>query len=240
MIWFGKLAGSPPTPLLRFAPPRGGRPGDAHTRMQRALEYVAAHSPHLTGDARVRALTETGLVDAPTATRLLPYFRHFDPDRHFADHLRRISFRGPSMADEFRAGMLRVIEDLTGGADIGAVGPEAAIRFRHGEREGILLAHPEVSFSIGGGTRDAVAAAIEEMPDALVIVARNFGQTTAPQLAGMLSRTGVPGTLVTVNLLLGIRAITLRYQPATERILDLLGTGRPLRRADVATLGTRP
>ena len=55
----------------------------------------------------------------------------------------------------------------------------------------------------------------------------------------MLSRTGVPGTLVTVNLLLGIRATALRYQPSAERVVDLLSLGRPLRTQDVASLGDR-
>jgi hypothetical protein len=49
----------------------------------------------------------------------------------------------------------------------------------------------------------------------------------------------VPGTLVTVNLLLGIRATTLRYQPGAERVIELLGSGRPLRSRDVAVLGER-
>jgi hypothetical protein len=98
---------------------------------------------------------------------------------------------------------------------------------------------PMGSFSIGGPTRVALAAAVEEMPDVLVIVARNFQEGAAAQLGSLLSGTDVPGTLVTVNLLLGIRATALRYQPGTDRVLDLLGSGRPLRSADVAYLGNR-
>ena len=49
----------------------------------------------------------------------------------------------------------------------------------------------------------------------------------------------MPGTLVTVNLLLGIRAISLRYQPSPTRVIALLGYGRPLRSADIARLGDR-
>jgi hypothetical protein len=44
---------------------------------------------------------------------------------------------------------------------------------------------------------------------------------------------------VTVNLLLGIRAITLRYQPSVDRLIGVLGAGRPLRSADIARLGDR-
>jgi hypothetical protein len=77
------------------------------------------------------------------------------------------------------------------------------------------------------------------MPDALVVVARNFAESTAAQFASLLDRTGVPGTLLSVNLLLGMRATALRYQPGAERVLELLGVGRPLRSADIATLGNR-
>jgi len=77
------------------------------------------------------------------------------------------------------------------------------------------------------------------MPDALLVVARNFDPHAAAQLSGELAGTGVPGTLVTLNLLLGIRAITLRYQPPVERVIGVLGAGRPLRSADVARLGDR-
>ena len=77
------------------------------------------------------------------------------------------------------------------------------------------------------------------MPDTLLVVARNFDQHAADQLSGVLAGTGVPGTLVTVNLLLGIRAITLRYQPSVDRLIGVLGAGRPLRSADIARLGDR-
>jgi hypothetical protein len=237
MIWFGTLPGFP----TATAPARQGSDGPRHehARMQRALEWVATQAPHLTGAALVDALVRTGWVDASTASRLLPEFRHFDADRHFAENLRRISFRGSIVGAEFRAGMVRILEDLTGAAQLADIGPEEGIRFGCGQREGIMLAHPEVSFSIGGNTRDAVAAAIEEMPDVLVVVARNFQESTAQQLAGLLSRTGVPGTLVTVNLLLGMRAVAMRYQPSADRVIDLLGAGRALRSADIARLGNR-
>jgi hypothetical protein len=42
-----------------------------------------------------------------------------------------------------------------------------------------------------------------------------------------------------VNQLLGIRAITLKYQPNTERVVQLLSLGRPVRSADIAMLGER-
>ena len=50
-----------------------------------------------------------------------------------------------------------------------------------------------------------------------------------------------PGLLasVTVNLLLGIRATALKYQPPRERVVDLLSVGRPIRTQDVAILGER-
>ena len=207
--------------------------------MERALRAVAAHAPHLSGDALLDAIAETGLIDRATAARLLPAFRGFDPDRCFAEELRRLSFRGVGVGEDFRTRVRRAVEDLVGEAELGQVGDEPAIRFRHNGAEGIMLAYPEVAWTIGGSVRPAIAAAIEEMPDALVIVARNFAEGTGPQFASLLDRTGVPGTLVSVNLLLGMRAVTLRYQPPAARVVDLLGAGRPLRSADVATLGNR-
>ena len=58
---------------------------------------------------------------------------------------------------------------------------------------------------------------------------------SAPGILALTSKW----TLVTVNLLLGIRATTLRYQPGAERVIALLGSGRPLRSRDVAVLGDR-
>jgi hypothetical protein len=237
MIWFGDLS-----KIVRPAAP-AAPPEVAHTpvyaRMQAALERVAERAPHLGGTALLDALAATGWVDRETAQRLLPAFPHFDPDRHFAEHLRRLSFRGRSAEEEFRGGVRRIVEDLTGSAEVEEIGAEPAIRFRNGEHEGVVLAHPEVAFSIGGSTRAAIAAAVEEMPDALVVVARNFDRGTADQLSAMLQRTGVPGTLITVNLLLGMRAITQRYQPGAERVVKLLGAGRELRSRDIAVLGDR-
>jgi len=232
MIWFGDVA--------RLAPylPQALLQAPEHTRMQRALESVAARAPHLTGRSHVEALAATGWVDEATAARLLPTFlRHFDPDRYFAERLRRLSFRGAAVADDFRGGVARAVADVIGDARIGEAGAEPAIRFRCGEREGCVLAYPEVGFTLGGAVRDAIAAAAEEMPDALVLVARNFQNQTAEQLAALLEESEVPGTLVTVNLLLGLRAVALRYQPAPERVVELLGVGRPLRSQDIARLG---
>jgi len=233
MIWFGNL-------------PQPARPvssvdfeGNEYARMQQALRMVADRAPHLSGNALLDALAETGGVDRDTAARLLPWFRGFDPERHFSESLRRLSLRGAPVVDEFRSRVRHVMEDLTGSAHLGSVGPEEGIRFRTGEREGIVLAYPQVGFSLGGEVRRSLDAAVEEMPDALVIVARNFQEGTADQLSGILSGTEVPGTLVTVNLLLGMRAVAMRYQPSPERVVETLGSGRPLRSVDVALLGNR-
>ena len=235
MIWFGNLS------ALRIPVPAFmAQAGDENTRMEHALRAVASRAPHLEGGALLDALAATGWVDRSTAARLLPCFRHFDADRWFAESLRSLSLKGPTVAEEFRSRIGRVVEDLTGNARVDEVGPEGAVRFTLGEREGIVLAYPAVQWSIGGAAADAVRAAVDEMPDALVIVARNFQDNTRAQLAAMLDRTEVPGTLVTVNLLLGMRATALKYQPSPDRVLDLLAAGRPLRTQDVATLGGRP
>jgi hypothetical protein len=234
MIWFGNL-----DHIVRVPAELAPVGGSEHDRMRHALERVAERAPHLSGAPLLDALAGTGWVDRATAERLLPLFRHFDADRHFADNLRRLSFRGRQAAEEFRSAVRCIVEELTGSAAEETIGPEPAIRFRRGEREGVVLAHPEVAFTIGASTRDAISSAVEEMPDTIVVVARNFDRHTAAQLTATLAQTGVPGTLVTVNLLLGIRATALRYQPPADRVIDLLGTGRPLRSADVARLGDR-
>jgi len=234
MIWFGNLAHALRIPVPALAA------GDGEgQRMEAALRAVAACAPQLEGDALLDALADTGLVDRRTAARLLPCYRQFDADRWFAESLRSLSLKGPLVADEFRGRVGRVVEDLTGDARIDEVGSEGAVRFARGEREGIVLAYPAVQFSLGGPALKAVEAAVEEMPDALVIVARNFQDTAGAQLSGILSRSGVPGTLVTVNLLLGMRAMALKYQPSPERVIDLLSLGRPIRTQDVARLGER-
>lgn len=236
MIWFGNVPGLAPlsasNPALTRRTPRRER-----DQMRQALEWVATYAPHLTGSALVEALAETGCVDADTAARLLPQFRYFDADHHFADHLRRLSYRGTTMAGDFRAGVARAVEDAVGHAALEPLGTGDAIRFTVGEREGILLAYAEVKFAIGGAVRDGIAAAVEAMPDTLIIVARNFHPGTAGQLQSLLAGREVPGTLLTLNLLLGVRAMALRYRPAPDRVIDLLSGGRPLRSADVATLG---
>jgi len=233
MIWFGNLSHALRIPIPAIAA------GGEGQRMEAALRLVAAHAPQLEGDDLLEALAATGYVDVATARRLLPCYRHFDADRWFAESLRSLSLKGPLVADEFRGRIGRVMEDLTGNARVGELGPEGAVRFTHAGREGIVLSYPTTQFTIGGTARTAVEAAAEEMPDALVIVARNFQDTTFGQLRAMLTNTGIPGTLVTVNLLLGIRATTLKYQPPAERVVELLSAGRPLRTQDVARLGER-
>ncbi|MDQ3389653.1 MAG: hypothetical protein M3483_09135 [Gemmatimonadota bacterium] len=233
MIWFGSI------PLYAPVDAVSDGSGTAYQRMQRALRSVAAREPQLAGDALLAALAATGWIDRGTAARLLPGFRDFDFDRHFAEDLRRISFLGATAGDEFRSRIRRAVEDVVGEAEVAAVGPEEGIRFRNGQQEGVVFAYPEVGFSLGGSARLGVEAAVEEMPDALVIIARNFQTGTAAQLASFLAGTGVPGTLVTVNLLLGMRAVALRYQPSPTRVIATLGAGRPLRSTDVALLGNR-
>jgi hypothetical protein len=234
MIWFGNLER-----IFVGAIP-AGMPKDAEfTRMQMALERVAEAAPSLSGQRLIDALSSTGWVDRGTAERLLPHFRHFDPDRHFGDYLRRLSFRGRLAEEDFVRGVRCVLEDITGNGRVERVGPATGIRFSAGLNEGIVLAHPEVGLTIGGQTRDAILAAVEEMPDALVVVARSFERDTGAQLASLLSRTGLKGTLVTVNLLLGIRAITLRYQPQVEKVVTLLARGGTLRSPEIARLGDR-
>lgn len=234
MIWFGNL-----NRILAVADPEAFGPLSEERRMQRALEAVAEQAPLLSGDLLLDALAATGWVDRSTAKRLMPAFRHFDADRHFADYLRRLSFRGRSAEIEFRRGIRCVFQDLLGD---GSVDPDEAgelLRFRRGDYEGVVLAHPEVSFSIGGPTRDRIQAAREQLPDALVVVARNFDGQAAAQVSSLLARSEVPGTLVTVNLLLGIRATTLRYQPPLERVMSVLAAGGTLRSRDIARLGDR-
>lgn len=234
MIWFGnvnRLVVRPPPELIGFD-------GEA-ARMRMALERVAESTPGLWGGALLDALAATGWVDRATAERLLPCFRTFDADAHFAEYMRRLSFRGRSAAEEFRAGIRLVVGEIMGAATVDQVGPEECIRFGSEPLQGIVLAQPEVAFTIAGRTRDAIAAAVEEMPDALVVVARNFDRGASDQLRAVLDRSGVPGTLVTVNQLLGIRATALRYQPRIERVLEVLAVGGMMRSADIARLGER-
>lgn len=234
MIWFGNLerffVGDVPHGLPRTA---------EFTRMQLGLERVAEIAPALTGRTLVEAVVATGWVDRDTAERLLPHFRHFDPDAHFAAHLRRLSFQGRSAEDQFRSGVRCIVEEIAGNARIDDVGPESGIRFATDGREGIVLAHPAVGFTISGKTRDAIYAAIEEMPDTIVVIARSFEKNTAAQFRSILTDTEVPGTLVTLNLLLGIRATTLRYQPRTDRVIELLSAGGAIRSPQIAKLSER-
>ena len=235
MIWFGNLE--------RFfvGPVPAGLPGSPEDRrMQFALERVAEVAPGLSGDDLLQALEATGWVDRRTAERLLPAFRQFDADQHFCEYMRRLSFRGRGAEDDFRSGIRCVLDEIVGSGRVGSAGPEPCIRFTTGGSEGVVFAHPEVGFTIAGKTREAVLAAVEEMPDTIVVVARTFDRAAAEQLGSILYRTGVPGTLVTVNLLLGIRATVLRYGASPERVVKLLARGATLRSADVAPLGDRP
>jgi len=234
MIWFGNLNRILATPLPE------NRGGDSEpVRMQYALERVAESAPGLSGPALLDALAGTGWIDRASAERLLPTFRGFDPDRHFSEHLRRLSFRGRTAGEDFRSGVRYITEEITGHGTVDQVGPELCVRFAVGMYEGIILAHPEVNFSISGRTREAVLAAIEEMPDLLVVVARNFDRNAADHLASLVHRTGVPGTLLSLNLLLGVRALTLRYQPGLDRVVSLLSKGGLMRSAEIARLGDR-
>lgn len=234
MIWFGNVH------QVIDRPAMGGYAYDSDSaRMQIALERVAEKAPGLWGARLVDALAETGWVDRSTAERLLPQFRHFDPDRHFSEYLRRLSFRGRSAADEFRDGIRCIFEEIIGEGTIGLLGTEPCIRFTSGQYEGVVLAQPEVSFSIAGRTREALSAAIEEMPDVVTLIARNFDPASADQVRAILDRSEIPGTLITLNQLLGIRATALRYQPGVERVIALLATGGSLRSADIARLGNR-
>jgi hypothetical protein len=235
MIWFGKLSKIFEAPAgFTLAPG-----GDDATRMEQALRWVAARAPQLEGAALLDALAGTGWVDRATAARLLPAFRGFDADRVFAESLRSLSLRGDTAADEFRARVVRVVEDLTGDARLDALGPEQAIRFSHGERQGVVLAYPQVSFTLGGSAMKAVTAAIEELPDTLVIVARNFAEGAAgaaplgagPQRASRHAGDGEPAA--------GDAGDCLKYQPSPDRVIDLLGAGGALRSRDIAALGDR-
>lgn len=235
MIWFGNLE------RLFIGPVPAGLPGAAEDkRMQFALERVAEVAPGLTGEPLIQALESTGWVDRRTAERLLPTFCHFDPDQHFCEYLRRLSFRGKGVESEFRAGIRCILQEITGNGTIVERQPDAWLRFAVGDKEGIVLAQPEVGFTVSGRTRETVLAAVEEMPDALILVARTFDRAAAEQLSGILYRTGVPGTLITVNLLLGIRATVLRYGASASKVIELLGRGGTLRSADIAPLGERP
>jgi hypothetical protein len=233
MIWFA------PAYRSLLDPHAAPRERDEHTCMLRALQIVAEIAPQLEGAALIEALAGTGWVDASTAQRLLPTFGDFDPDRHFGEYLRALSFRGMGAGEPFRHGVGRAFADLLGHVEEDRLDEEPAIRVRDGERETLVLAYPEVGFNLGPGTRAAVAAAIERFPDSLVVVARNFQPTVAEQLRAQLDGTEVPGTLLTVNLLLGMRAMALRYRPGSERVARLLAHGGALRSRDIAVLGDR-
>jgi hypothetical protein len=234
MIWFGNLS-----KIFVSPPPEHLQVTAEATRMQFALERVAEAAPGLYGPPLLEALAATGWVDRATAERLLPTFRQFDADRHFAEYLRRLSFRGRSVGEEFRSGIRCVIQEIVGTGWMDEVGEEPCIRFSLEDREGVVFALPEVSLTISGRTRETLLAAVEEMPDLLVVVARNFDRGAPDQLRDLLRRSEVSGTLVTVNLLLGIRATALRYQPRPDRVVNLLSSGGALRSADVAHLGDR-
>lgn len=235
MIWFGPRAGS-------FAPPTSSRavpdraPLAASARMYRALTDVATHSPQLTGRGLVVALAETGWVDILEAERMLPCFPKWDADRCFAEGLRRLSFRGIAVADEFRGRVARAVQDILG--DVELRDDDGVLRFSVGSHEGVVLAHAEVDWTPGGESRTALARLAAEMPDSVAVVARSFRSSAAAEVSGLLGRE-VPGTLISVNQLLGMRAAALKLQPPRERFLELLAVGRTLRSADLAPLGER-
>lgn len=233
MIWFGPKAPNAAT-LPRPLPDRSL--GDSTSRMYRALAEVAAHSPHLFGRPLVQALAESGWVSEAEAERLLPCFPRWDPDRSFAEALRRLSFRGLGVADEFRSRVARAMADIVGDARVSE--DEGLVRWEAGERIGVVLAYPEVDWTVGGEARTTLARVAEEMPDSVAVVARSFRETAASEVRSLLGPE-VPGTLVSVNLLLGLRAAALRHQPPTSRMLELLGLGRSLRSVDLAVLGER-
>jgi len=233
MIWFA------PAYRSLLDPHAAPRERDEHTCMLRALQIVAEVAPQLQGAELIEALAGTGWVDVPTARRLLPTFRDFDADRHFGEYLRALSFRGPGAQEPFLHGVGRAFADLLGDVEEDRLEEEPAIRVWDGVRETLVLAYPEVGFSMGPRTQAAIAVAIERFPDSLVLVARNFQPTLAEQLRAQLDGTELSGTLLTVNLLLGLRAMALRYQPGTERVARLLARGGTLRSRDIAVLGDR-
>lgn len=232
MIWFGKLE------RLFIGPVPPGLPEAAdEKRMQFALERVAEVAPWLTGDPLIDALAATGWVDRETASRLFPVFRHFDPDRHFGDYMRRLSFRGRTVEEEFRYGIRSIFQEIVGNAELCQLGPEACIRFEEGDRQFVALCRPEVGLTVAGTTREALLASIEEMPDAVLLIARSFERSAVDQVSSVLSRTGIPGSLVTVNHLLGLRATALRFGSSPEMIADVLALGGSVGSVQVARLG---
>jgi len=233
MIWFGHLTLQPAhgSPIDRAQPELA--------RMKMALRWVAARAPELRGEHLAAALVSTGWVDLEEARRLIPLFSHFDADAHFAEELRRLSFRGMSVVDEFHQRIGRILVDLTGRFAMDDVAGERCLRFRDEGREGLVFAYPLVGLSLGGGLTAALRTSAGEMPDSVVIVARTFRPDFEAQVRGLMHGSDVPCTLVTVNRLLGVRAVTLAYRPPRADVFRLLGQGGLIGSAAVAHLADR-
>ena len=233
MIWFGHLT------LQSAERPPVDRARPELARMEMALRWVAARAPELRGETLAAALVSAGWVDLEEARRLLPLFSRFDADRHFADELRRLSFRGMSVLDEFHGRIGRVLVDLAGRFALDEVAGERCLRFRDGEREGLVFAYPRVGLSLGPGLTAALRDAAETMPDSVVIVARSFRPDFEAQVRGLMHGTDVPCTLITVNRLLGVRAVALAYRPPRADVLGLFEQGGLVGSAAVAHLADR-
>lgn len=231
MIWFGE----------NFVPvftPRD-REGE-FSRMQRGIRWVAERTPGATGEELVSALSESGWVSTETARRLLPYFRDFDADRYFAERLRRLSFRGELAVDEFRRRIGQVMVDLTEeGERVVLSGGAEAVRFRAGERDGLVFAFPEVSYAVDPELRAAVPDVLEHFPHTVVLVARNFRPGAEAAFRSLFRGQEIAPTTVTVNRLLGLRAVALRYRTPADRVMDLLCSGSGVSTRAVARLGDR-
>ena len=190
MIWFGNLNRILPQP-----DPAAFGPLPERARMLRALKWVAERAPHLTGSSLLDALAGTGWVDrghrasdscrssatsTPTATSPIP------------------SAGSPFAADppprSSAAASGCVMEEVTGDGDDGRGGTGAGDPLPHrGSARGSSSPTPRCPSPSRAGRATAVEAAVEEMPDVLVVVARNFERSTAAQLAAVLERTEVPG-----------------------------------------------
>jgi len=165
---------------------------------------------------------------------------NFDPDRHFAESLRRLSFRGELAVDEFRRRIGQVMVDLTeDGEKVVLPGGAEAVRFRAGDRDGLVFAFPEVSYAVDAELRAAVPDVMEHFPHAVVLVARNFRAGAEASFRSLFRGQEIAPTLVTVNRLLGLRAVALRYGTPAELVMDMFCCGGSVSTRAVARLGDR-